>query len=36
MPVLIMSDMEGVSGIVDWQQVKGGAPMYKGGRRLHL
>ncbi|MCC2670113.1 MAG: D-aminopeptidase, partial [Armatimonadetes bacterium] len=28
MRVLIMSDMEGVSGIVDWQQVNGGAPMY--------
>jgi D-amino peptidase len=30
-----MSDMEGVSGIVDWQQVNGGAPMYEEGRRLY-
>src|SRR5262249_25432482 len=35
MRVLIMSDMEGVSGIVDWNQVDGGAPMYEGGRRLY-
>ena len=35
MRVLIMSDMEGVSGIVDWQQVNGGAPMYQEGRRLY-
>lgn len=35
MRVLIMSDMEGVSGIVDWQQVNGGAPMYEEGRRLY-
>jgi D-amino peptidase len=33
--VLIMSDMEGVSGIVDWAQVSGGAPMYEEGRRLY-
>src|SRR5687767_1186280 len=30
-----MSDMEGVSGIVDWGQVNGGAPMYEEGRRLY-
>ena len=35
MRVLIMSDMEGVSGIVDWPQVNGGAPMYEEGRRLY-
>ncbi len=35
MRVLIMSDMEGVSGIVDWGQVTGGAPMFEEGRRLY-
>ncbi len=35
MRVLIMSDMEGVSGIVDWNQVNGGAPMYEEGRKLY-
>ncbi len=35
MRVLIMSDMEGVSGIVKWSQVTGGAPMYEEGRRLY-
>src|SRR5438034_7470452 len=30
-----MTDMEGVSGIVDWGQVNGGAPMYEEGRRLY-
>ncbi len=35
MRVLIMSDMEGVSGIVTWGQVNGGAPMYEEGRRLY-
>lgn len=35
MRVLIMCDMEGVSGIVDWPQVNGGAPMYEEGRRLY-
>ena len=29
MRVLIMSDMEGVSGIVVWEQVNGGAPLYE-------
>jgi D-amino peptidase len=33
--VLIMSDMEGVSGIVDWAQVNGGAPMFEEGRKLY-
>ncbi|MEZ4709042.1 MAG: M55 family metallopeptidase [Caldilineaceae bacterium] len=35
MRVLIMSDMEGVSGIVVWGQVTGGDPMYAEGRRLY-
>src|SRR2546430_1142451 len=35
MRVLIMSDMEGVSGIIVWDQVNGGAPMYEEGRRLY-
>jgi len=33
--VLIMTDMEGVSGIVVWEQVMGGAAMYEEGRRLY-
>jgi D-amino peptidase len=35
MKVLIMSDMEGVSGIVVWEQVNGGAPQYEEGRKLY-
>ena len=35
MRVLIMSDMEGVSGIVVWDQVNGGAPMYEECRKLY-
>ncbi len=35
MKILIMADMEGVSGIVTWDQVTGGAPMYEEGRRLY-
>jgi D-amino peptidase len=35
MRVLIMSDMEGVSGIVVWEQVTGGGPMYEEGRKLY-
>jgi D-amino peptidase len=35
MRVLIMADMEGVSGIVVWDQVNGGAPMYEECRRLY-
>jgi D-amino peptidase len=35
MRVLIMSDMEGVSGIVVWEQVNGGAPLYEEGRKLY-
>src|SRR5437588_5384631 len=30
-----MTDMEGVSGIVVWDQVNGGAPMYEEGRVLY-
>jgi D-amino peptidase len=35
MRVLIMADMEGVSGIVVWNQTAGGDPMYEEGRRLY-
>jgi len=35
MKVLIMADMEGVSGIVVWEQVNGGAPLYEECRRLY-
>ncbi len=35
MKVHIISDMEGVSGIVRWGQVNGGHPMYEEGRRLY-
>jgi len=35
MRILIMSDMEGVSGIVKWDQVTGGKPMYEEGRKLY-
>lgn len=35
MRVLILTDMEGVSGIVVWDQVNGGAPMYEEARRLY-
>lgn len=35
MNVLIMSDMEGVSGIVKWSQVNGGERLYEEGRRLY-
>lgn len=35
MRVLIMSDMEGVSGIVVWDQVEGGASMFEEGRLLY-
>jgi D-amino peptidase len=33
--VFIVSDMEGVSGIVKGRQTSGGAPMYDEGRRLY-
>ncbi len=35
MRVFIISDMEGVSGIVKWEQVKGGEKLYEEGRRLY-
>ncbi|MCG9128432.1 M55 family metallopeptidase [Candidatus Poribacteria bacterium] len=35
MKILIMSDMEGVSGIVVWDQVDGGADMFEEGRILY-
>jgi len=31
----VISDMEGVAGIVKWEQVSGGDPMYEEGRRLY-
>jgi D-amino peptidase len=33
--VFVISDMEGVSGIVKWEQTTGGDPMYEEGRRLY-
>src|SRR5438132_3510591 len=35
MKVHVISDMEGVSGIVKWQQTTGGDPMYEEGRRRY-
>ncbi|MDQ6693640.1 MAG: M55 family metallopeptidase [Chloroflexota bacterium] len=35
MRVIIISDMEGISGIVKWEQVKGGDPMYEECRKLY-
>ncbi len=35
MRVLIISDMEGVSGIVKWEQVSGGERLYEEGRILY-
>jgi D-amino peptidase len=35
MRVHIISDMEGVSGVVKWQQVNGGEPLYEECRRLY-
>jgi D-amino peptidase len=35
MKVFVISDMEGVAGIVKWQQVSGGHAMYEEGRRLY-
>ncbi len=35
MKVHIISDMEGVAGIVRWEQVTGGHQMYEEGRRLY-
>jgi D-amino peptidase len=33
--VFVVSDMEGVAGIVKWDQVTGGHAMYEEGRRLY-
>jgi len=35
MRILIMTDMEGVSGIVVWEQVTGGTKMFEEARRLY-
>jgi D-amino peptidase len=35
MRVFVISDMEGVAGIVKWQQVTGGHAMYEEGRKLY-
>src|SRR5919106_212058 len=35
MRVIIISDMEGVSGIVKWEQVTGGEKLYEEGRVLY-
>ena len=35
MRIHVISDMEGVSGIVKWEQTSGGDPMYEEGRRLY-
>jgi D-amino peptidase len=35
MRVHVISDMEGVAGIVKWEQVGGGEPLYEEGRRLY-
>ena len=35
MKVHVITDMEGVAGIVKWQQTTGGDPMFEEGRRLY-
>src|ERR671934_374815 len=35
MRVFIVSDMEGVAGISNWQQVSGGESLYEEGRKLY-
>ena len=35
MRVHVLSDMEGVAGIVKWEQTLGGEPLYDEGRRLY-
>ena len=35
MKVHVISDMEGVAGIVRWKQTSGGEPLYDEGRRLY-
>ena len=34
MRVHVISDMEGVAGIVKWEQTTGGEPLYEEGRKL--
>jgi D-amino peptidase len=35
MKVHVISDMEGVAGIVKWEQTRGGHPLYEEGRKLY-
>lgn len=35
MRVHVISDMEGVAGIVKWEQVSGGEPLFEEGRKLY-
>ena len=35
MRVHVISDMEGVAGIVEWEQTTGGEALYEGGRKLY-
>ena len=35
MRVLVISDMEGIAGIVKWEQTTGGEPLYEEGRKLY-
>jgi D-aminopeptidase len=35
MRIIVMSDMEGVAGIVKWEQVDGGESLYEEGRKLY-
>ena len=36
MRVQLWCDMEGVAGIIHWDQVNGGAPLYQEARRLYM
>ena len=35
MRVLVISDMEGIAGIVKWEQTTGGEPLFEEGRKLY-
>ena len=35
MRVFVISDMEGVSGVVKWEQVEGGEALYEEARKLY-
>ena len=35
MRVFVISDMEGVSGVVKWEQVEGGESLYEEARKLY-